>query len=213
MIPPPHADAAEGEAAPSAASPPSELNRLEVLRGLRVSTWEASFATVHATLTAGAFLTGFALWLGADSFAMGLLTAIPTFAGLIQIFASYFGERQKARKPFTAWFAVFGRSLWLPILLLPVFLPRSVSLFGFLLLFAASFTLLNVTVPAWMSWMSDLVPPDHRGRYFARRNMIAGIVGMLIGLPAAWFLDFAVKRRHQEAFGFGTLFGLAVLGG
>src|SRR4029079_15536324 len=66
---------------------------------------------------------------------------------------------------------------------------------------------------AYMSWMSDLVPPDHRGRYFARRNMIAGLVGMVIGLPAAWFLDYATRKTHQEAFGFAVLFGIGVAGG
>ncbi|HZP84949.1 MAG TPA: hypothetical protein VFB21_25150, partial [Chthonomonadaceae bacterium] len=73
---------AEAEAAPEEAEVPRELNRLEILHGLRISLWEAGFSTVWATLTTGAFLTGFALWLGADSVVMGFLTAIPTFAGL-----------------------------------------------------------------------------------------------------------------------------------
>ena len=35
---------------------------------------------------------------------------------------------------------------------------------------------------------------------------------MVISLPAAWFLDVATKRRHWEAAGFGTLFGVGVVG-
>jgi HEAT repeat protein/Na+/melibiose symporter-like transporter len=205
-IPNPEADAAppQGER--------RELNRLEVLRGLRISTTEAGFSTVHGALTSGAFLTGYALWLGANDVAIGFLTAIPTFAGLIQIVSSYFGERLRDRKAITAWFSGVARTLWLLIALLPLLLPGH-ALYLFLFLFALSFVLLNIPAPAWMSWMSDLVPPDHRGRYFARRNMIAGIVGMLVGLPAAWFLDFATKRHHWAALGFGTLFGVAVAGG
>lgn len=192
---------------------PRELNRLEVLRGLRIATWEASFATVWASLTTGAFLTGYALWLGANSAVIGMVTAIPTFAGLIQLFSSYFGERLHERKKFTAWFSVIGRSLWLPVLLLPVLLSPALSLMPFLVLYALSYILLNVPVPAYMSWMSDLVPPDHRGRYFGRRNMIAGIVGMVIGLPAARFLDFATRQHHWERLGYGALFGVGVVGG
>lgn len=203
----------EPDIAPPETGAARELNRIEILRGLRISTWEASFSTVHATLTTGAFLTGFALWLGANNLVMGLVTAIPTLAGLIQILASYQSERLRERKWFTAWYSLGGRTLWLPILLLPLFLPLPTALAAFLALYAVSFALLNVPVPAWMSWMSDLVPPDNRGRYFARRNMVAGIVGMAVGLPAAWFLDFAVKRHHREALGFGTLFGVAVLAG
>ncbi|MCW3097070.1 MAG: hypothetical protein JWL77_2688 [Chthonomonadaceae bacterium] len=192
---------------------PQDLNRLEVLRGLRVSIWEACYATVWSALTTGAFLTGYALWLGADSRAMGFVTAIPIFAGLIQLVASYVGERRQARRPFVAGFAVAGRTLFLPILLLPLLFRPSAALAPFLLLFTLSFVLLNFTSPAWTSWMSDLVPPDHRGRYFARRNMVAGIVGMVIGLPAAWFLDYATKQHHWQALGFGVLFGVAVVGG
>jgi HEAT repeat protein/sugar phosphate permease len=193
--------------------PPPELNRLEVLHGLRVSIWEACYATVWSALTTGAFLTGYALWLGADSRAMGFVTAIPIFAGLIQLVASYVGERREARRPFVAGFAVAGRTLFLPILLLPLIVRPTAALAPFLALFALSYVLLNFTSPAWTSWMSDLVPPDHRGRYFARRNMVAGVVGMVIGLPAAWFLDYATKQHHWQALGFGVLFGIAVVGG
>ena len=194
------------------AAPPNELNRLEVLRGLRISIWEGSFATLWIALTSGVFLTGYALWLGADNKTLGLITAIPTFAALIQIVSAFFGERLQARKPFTAWFSLAGRLLWLPILLLPLLLPHSLALAAFLVLYAASSTLLNIPSPAYMSWMSDLVPPNHRGRYFGRRNMIAGVVALVIGLPAAWFLDFATRRHHWEAWGFGTLFAVAIAG-
>jgi HEAT repeat protein/uncharacterized membrane protein YuzA (DUF378 family) len=193
--------------------PPQELNRLDVLRGMRVSIWEACYATVWSALTTGAFLTGYALWLGADSRAMGFITAIPIFAGLIQLVASYVGERRAERRPFVAGFALLGRSLFLPILLLPLVVRPTLALAPFLLLFAFSYVMLNFTGPAWTSWMSDLVPPDHRGRYFARRNMVAGLVGMVIGLPAAWFLDYTTKQHHWQALGFGVLFGIAVIGG
>ncbi|MCX6379507.1 MAG: MFS transporter [Armatimonadetes bacterium] len=190
-----------------------ELNRLEVLRGLRIATYEASFATVWATLTTGIFLVGFALWLGANNLVIGLVTAIPTFAGLIQIVSSYFGERMKSRKSITAWFSLLGRGLWLPILLLPIFLPRHLALYPFLILLTLSYIALNIPLPAYMSWMSDLVPPDHRGRYFGRRNMIAGIVGMALALPAAKFLDFTTRQHDYGRVGYGILFGVAILGG
>ena len=191
-------------------STPAGLSRMEAMRGMRMSVYEGSFATVFAVLTAGAFLTGFGLWLGANSVQIGLLTAIPTFAGLVQIIASYTGEKRSTRKPFAGGFALIGRLLWLPILLLPfIFHNKQLAVLPFLVLFTASFVLLHASVPPWTSWMSDLVPPDYRGRYFARRNMIAGIVGMVVSLPAAWFLDLATQKHHWEAAGFGTLFAVA----
>ncbi len=189
------------------------LNRLEVLRGLRIAIWEGSFASVWTAMTTGIFLTGYALWIGANSVVLGLVTAIPTIAALAQIVSSYFGERLPARRPLTAWTSLAGRTLWLPILLLPLILPRSQTLLWFLVLYTLSYILLNIPAPAYLSWMSDLVPPDHRGRYFGRRNMIMGVVGLVAGLPAAWFLDFATRRHHWEGLGFGVLFGVGVAGG
>ena len=191
----------------SPSQPP--ISRMDAMIGMRMSIWEGSFATVFGVLTAGAFLTGFGLWLGADTNQISLLTAIPTLAALIQIVASYTGEKRSTRKPFAGGFALVGRMLWLPILLLPLlFHDKHMAVVPFLVLFTLSFVFLNASVPPWTSWMSDLVPPDYRGRYFARRNMIAGIVGMVVSLPAAWFLDYA-KKHHIEAAGFGTLFGVS----
>src|SRR5260221_332109 len=95
LTPDENSSARSGEAEVEA---PRELNRLEVLRGMRLSIWDAGFATGWTALTTGAFLTGFALWLGADSVAQGFLTAIPTFAGLIQIVSSYLGQRLERRE-------------------------------------------------------------------------------------------------------------------
>ncbi len=190
------------------------LNRLEVLRALKISNWEAVLATMHGTLTGGAFQTGFALWLGASNFWMGVLASIPTFAALIQLVSSYFIEKRDERKRFTAWFSVVARTLWLPILLIPFLLPERVQFSAFVMLLLLSSVLLNVPIPAFLSWLSDLVPPDHRGRYFARRNMLAGIVAMVVPLPAAWFLDLAVERKlFPEAVGFAVLFGVGVVCG
>lgn len=189
------------------------LSRLDVLRGLKFSVWDGAFATIWITLTSGAFITGFALWLGADSVAIGLLTAVPTLAALIQLLSSYTTEALPQRRPFIVLYSLAGRLLWLPILLLPFFFSHSVSLTIFLVLFAGSSVLTSIPMPAWSSWMSDLVPVGYRGRYFGYRNMVAGITGMVISLPAAWLLDVAVETVGWQKVGFALLFGTAVIGG
>ncbi len=186
------------------------LTRLDALRGLRVSIWEAVWSTVWATLTGGAFQTGFALMLGASPVALGVMSGLPAAVGLLQIPGSLYVEKRGERKGFVAGAAVAGRLLWLPILFLPFLLPRPFSLWAFLLVLTVSSALLTVTVPAWTSWMSDLVPPQSRGRYFGQRNMLAGVVTMLAPLPAGAFLDQAVKyNRFDPRIAFAVLFGLA----
>lgn len=188
------------------------LNRLDVLRALKVSNIEAIFATAHATLTGGAFQTGFALMLGASDFWMGVLGAFPTLAGLVQVPASYVVERRGERKWLTAWLTGFGRLLWLPILLLPWALADGPRFTAFVALLLVSSLVISASGPAFTSWMADLVPADYRGRYFGRRNMLAGITTMLVSLPAAWFLDLATRRHiFPDRAGFATLFALAVV--
>jgi HEAT repeat protein/MFS family permease len=189
-----------------------ELNRLDILKALRISNWEGVFSTVHLTLTGGAFQTGVALFLGANNLWMGVLSSFPTFAGLIQIPASYLIEKRGERKWFTALLSGFGRLLWLPILLLPFAAPSALRFPLFVLLLLVSSLLISASAPAFTSWMSDLVPADQRGRYFGRRNMLAGFTTMVVSLPAAWFLDLAVKRNlFPDSVGFAVLFAIAVL--
>lgn len=207
----------ESPTAPSSvgAGPSSRpLSRLEVIRALRISNLEAIAATVHASLTGGAFQTGFALLLGASSFWMGIIGAVPTISALIQIFSSVWVERIGERKGLTAWFSLVSRGLWLPILLIPWVLPREWWLGAFLVLFVVSSLALQVPVPAFTSWLSDLVPADHRGRYFGRRNMLAGLTTIAATIPPAWLMDRAVSEwgAPREAM-FALLFGCAVVFG
>lgn len=188
------------------------LSRLDILKGLRLSTWEGVWATVWMVLTTGPFQVGFARQLGASDFSLGLIAALPAAVGLLQLPASLRVEQGISRRRYVGYFAVAGRLLWLLIALLPFFVPAGIRLPLFLLLLLVSSALLTVTVPAWTSWMSDLVPPETRGRYFARRNTVAGIVAMLVPLPAGWALDLAVKQKlYDPKLGFAALFVVACL--
>jgi HEAT repeat protein len=180
-----------------------QLSRLEALRGLRISIYEGVWATVWMVLTTGAFQIGFARSLGATDFILGLLAGLPAAVGLLQLPASLFVARLGERKRFIAAVSLSGRLCWVLIALLP-FAPDPFRLPAFVALLVLSSALMTSGVPAWTSWMSDLVPADARGRYFARRNTVAGVVAMLVPLPAGWFMD-----RVEPARGFPLLFGIA----
>ena len=193
-----------------APEPAPPLSRLDVLRGLRISTWEGIWATAWSILTGGAFQIGFALYLGATPFVLGLLAGLPAIVGLLQLPASLYGDTLPRRRPFVAASSAAGRLLWVPIALLPFALPPYIALWVFLVFLTVSSALITIVVPAWTSWMSDLVPAGSRGQYFARRNTLAGIVSMLLPLPAAAFLDLAVKRGlFAPKIGFAALFLLS----
>ncbi len=176
-------------------------------------------ATVQISLTSGAFQTGFALLLGCSPFWIGALGGIPALAGLVQLFSSYLAQRYGSRKPLAVWFSFAGRALWVPMLLIPFVLPRALWVGAFLALTLLSSLFANVSAPLWTAWITDLVPEDIRGRYFGRRNMFAGWVGMFVPIFGGYFLDAATKsgglgqtRAFAVIFAAATVFALGSLG-
>ncbi|MDZ7373391.1 MAG: MFS transporter [candidate division KSB1 bacterium] len=179
--------------------------------GLKISIIEGCWATVHMVVTTGAYLVGYALFLGANDLELGILTALPLLAQAFQIGGAYYVEKTGQRKRVAMWTSLLGRTMWLPIALIPLFHPgRPVALF---MIFAAvSGVLMNLSGPAWVAWMSDLVPPRIRGRYFGRRNSVVALVTVVTSLTVGSILDLA-RNRGSVQYGFLTIQGLAVIAG
>ncbi len=190
----------------------SSLTTAEVRRGLKVSLVEGMAAQVYITLTAGPFLTGFALLLGAGNTTLGLVAALPFLIQPLQLGAAWLIERSGARKPWAVGGSL-GRLLWLPALLLP-YLPLSATqrLAGLILALLGAHALLALCVNAWIHWMTDLVPAAVRGRYFATRNAVLAAMAMAVNYGAGRWLDHA-RAAGTEVQGYSTMFSVAVLGG
>jgi MFS family permease len=182
-----------------------------IRRGMRLSVLEGAFSTSFIVLTSGAFLTGYALMLGADDFEIGLLVAIPYLAQFSQIFGAYVIELTAARKSVAVVTLTTGRLFYIFL----VFLPFTVFLGGTkvaLLLFviAAASVLVMAGVNAWTSWMGDFIPEQFRGRYFGTRNRYLTIVTILFSLAGGKFLDWFMNNGAEKE-GFAWLFGAGVL--
>ena len=189
------------------------VNRLVIRRALKRWTLEGSVATVQITLTSGVFQTAFAIYIGCNDFVIGLMAAIPALAGLLQLFSSAFADRIGGRKQIVCWASLVSRFLWIPMLLIP-FVLRDQKLWvpTFLVLTGAASVLANIAAPLWMAWMSDLVPADHRGRYFGIRNMYAGFTGMTVSIAGGYFLDATTKHKHlSEPIALGILFAVGTV--
>ncbi|NNJ13505.1 MFS transporter [Chloroflexales bacterium ZM16-3] len=191
------------------------LHPSEVRRALRLSIWEGAVATIHISITGAiggsVFLTGFALLLGANSFQLGLLGALPFIGQLFQFVGAYLEELAGNRRRLVLSAALAGRLTWALLLALPFmsFLGGA-QLAVFFIGLACSYALNGIAGNAWLSWMSDLVPSRQRGSYFGARNTVAAVAAMASTFLAGYALDGARAQGH-EFVGYAIIFGVAVL--
>ena len=177
--------------------------------GLRLSVVEGSFAQVHINLTGGMFLTGFALYLGANAFQIGLLAAIPALLTSIGFLSAILLNRfQERKKPVVLASGIARGLFFVPAILL--LFNHKMSIGNFLILVGIVNGLLTIANNMWIGWMSDLVPKEMRGRYFGIRNTILGFIGMLVSFGGAKLLDY-FKGLNQTPSGFALIFGFAAI--
>lgn len=156
-----------------------------------------------------AFLVAFALLFGASNFVIGLLGAIPYLAALlVEIpgakLAEYF-----ARKTICVTTTGIARLLWICIILTPYFFSTQPLIFLVIFFMLIKITEL-ISDPAWTSLAADIVPSQHRGKFFGKRNMLIGLAGMIAAVIAGFYLDMFPK---QDFTGFTTLFSAGILFG
>jgi MFS family permease len=176
------------------------------------------FAHTFANLIGTIFLPAFALLLGAGSFEIGLLAAIPFLATLAQFPGAAIVEKVNNSRKVAITFAFTARILWLPIVILIILLHDSypaLLLVMFFVLFVLYHTLGSMSGVAWLSWMSGLVPEEIRGRFFGLRNSVLGLVTITVTLAGGRFLDW--YDAHMKAFSpvgaFEVLFTIALISG
>lgn len=154
------------------------------------------------------YLSAFALHLHATPFQIGLLAALPPIIGTCsQLLSVNVLDRIHVRKPLIVGGAAAQALAWLPVFLLPVLFPASgawLLLAGVILYFAMG----HVTIPAWNSLITDLVDPDTRGAYFARRAKVIAISSFLALALGGLLLQASARWRHP-VWGFGLIFLLA----
>ena len=172
----------------------SRLSPTQVSRGLRLLLWDGGLATVKITLTTGAFLAGFALWLGASERLIGVIMALPWLAQAAQLLAPRIIETVKSRRRFAWRFYAAGESAWVPIALLvlltPLLMSRQNALALLIALLAAEGVLMAIATPAGVSLMQDIIPHHRRGRFLSKRNMLMAGIGMVVGVLGGRLLDF-----------------------
>jgi HEAT repeat protein/MFS-type transporter involved in bile tolerance (Atg22 family) len=192
----------------------SAPNRLDTLKTLRVANLDGAFATAFLTLVGGSFLVGYIkseVPGGEADRWIGLLTAIPSFLGLIQIPGAIWGRSFPSFKVFIQPAGIIWRILYLPLALLPILaIAADVKLgimLGCLTLAAA---VINVVNPIYNDWLAEMIPTNTRGTFFGNRNAIMTAIGASVGL-AGGYLITQFKNNSHSGIGFTVIFGMGLL--
>ncbi|MEZ0535759.1 MFS transporter [Caldicellulosiruptoraceae bacterium PP1] len=181
-----------------------------LLRSLNFVILGISFGVVFFNVTQGSPIAGLAKNVGFGDFLYGLMLALPVLGGVMQVFASYFLEKNRKRKKIFLISGIFHRIPWIFIAFLPLLFNKGSYILLFLLIFLMTFASISssFTNVAFWSWMGDLIPEQIRGRFFGRRATIFTIVGMITGLAIGRFLD-----THNNLYGFMIIFIFAAIMG
>lgn len=153
--------------------------------------------------TSGTPVTNYAKALGASNFQFGMLAAMPFLASFLSLPGTLLIEATGRRKIIFLIALYFQRLMWIPLAFVPALIFRNhgsaAAMAVFLSMMFLMFTGNAVGGPAWVGWMSDMVPPKIRGTYFSRRRQW----GLASAIPAAWlagwFLDQHATTDPQSA--------------
>jgi MFS family permease len=166
-------------------------------RALRLVLYDALASEAMGTLTAGVFLAGYAVGLGASNFAIGVLAAIPFVVQLLQIPAVFLVERLRRRRDICVWAAGIGRCFLVTAAAAPFLAPANPMLVVIVSL-ALYQGMAAIGGCAWNSWMRDLVPSSQFGRFFGRRTAATTALAITVSFLGGLAID--TWMRHVPEY-------------
>ncbi|HEY9061502.1 MAG TPA: MFS transporter [Pseudobacteroides sp.] len=165
------------------------------------------------TPVGGAAFTKFAVKLGIDDFKYGIILTLAILGSVIQLPFSFNIENSGKRKLIFLAAGFIHRLLYIPIALIPLFVPsanKNLIFISIAFLIMVSSAANSVVGVAFSSWMGSLIPLRIRGRYFSKRMMIYTVSGALSGLIIGQYIDrFNSLTNYSILFIVIALFGAA----
>jgi MFS family permease len=187
----------------------ADSERTSLRRDLSRIVREGALTNIFVVLTSGAFVTGLALMLGANDFEIGLLTALPYLAQATQPLSILLPGLANNRKWLSIWGITVGRQIWWLVIPL-LFFKSGWALAGFLTLLTFSAAAIQIVTPVWLSWVSDIVPREIRGRFFGSRSAWIAATTLVFSILGSLVLDWTKAGGRQE-LGFAIIVAAAAV--
>jgi hypothetical protein len=182
-------------------------------RVLRLILYDALASEAMGTLTTGVFLVGFAVTLGANNFAIGVLAAVPFFVQLLQVPAVLLVERWRVRRDICVFSTAVGRAFLVGAAAAPL-IGGSLAVVALIASLAIYQGMAAIAGCAWNSWMRDLVPSAQYGRFFGRRTAVTTALSVVVALGGGVVIDLWKDYVPEYAvFGYSLLFLVSTIVG
>ncbi len=180
----------------------------KIKHSLKTSITEGSFAA-GANGLGVSYFAPFAIALNASSSQIGLMHAlISLLPSVVQLKGARLVESFSRKKVVVAG-VLLQTLMFIPLILIGLFLSSgNLAVWLTILFVSLIYGFGAIAQPAWFSWMGSLVPEEHRGKYFAKRNRITGFFGLISMIAGAFVLQY-FEVLGIALIGFGILFALA----
>lgn len=176
----------------------------------RMSIFESCAARAVFNLTSGAFLAGYANFLGADDSFNGIIGAIPVLAGIMSLLSPLYFEKKDRRKPLVALLNFLHRFILGLMVIIPLIASGKSERLALLAVFyLVAYMAISFNNPAGSAILIDLTPESIRGRYFSKRESYFLAVGTLVTLALGPVMD-AYKAGGNEYGGFVVMFAVVL---
>lgn len=194
--------------------PRDDLTGEELDKGLNWLVRNGIGGQMMETLSVGAFMTAYALELGATNVAIGLLASVPHVTQLLQLAGVPLADRLRNRRLLSIIAAGFSRPMFLVIAAAAFIADSDVALLVVAIAFAIRFCFTALMSCGWNSWMRDLVPEGAMGRFFSRRLFAMTLMGTILGLGSGAFVDlWPAYTQWPTRYAYAILFVGAFIGG
>ncbi len=176
-----------------------------------ISVYEGCTARSILTLTSGAFLIGFAKYLGASNEQSGIIAAIPVLAGIVTVFSPIVLEKLESRKLLTCIMCFIGRLMMGLMILIPFISPhKTVRVQLLIWIFLIANLVLIFTIPYVQMWQLNITPERIRGSYYGKRESIILATVTVVTLLMGQVLDKFEQLGHQFT-GFMVLYAFVIV--
>jgi MFS family permease len=170
------------------------LSQSDTTRRNLVWFWFDGFFASAADNIVLTYLVVYLVALGATQAQIGLMSSLSSLsAALLLLPGAMLVERVGNRRSLVLIGGGWARFALLLLAVLPLFLRDSALIFVAIALSISRDALANLSFPAWMSITGDVVPLEGRGRYFASRNFIMGVSGILMTFAAGQVISRIVQ--------------------